>query len=124
MVLAVAGPTSRQVSAIAVPLARARGAAVHVLHVIETDVLAGEDTAEFESPAHAQTLLDACVAELREAGVPVTGELLRSYGTHSDVATQILRRAADLHAGAIVLGPDTRHASVTTAVSPAIRPAT
>jgi nucleotide-binding universal stress UspA family protein len=41
MVLAVGGPTSREVSALAAPLARARGAAVHVLHVIKTDVLAG-----------------------------------------------------------------------------------
>jgi hypothetical protein len=48
--------------------------------------------------------------------VPVTGELLHSYGTHTDVARQILRRAAEIHAGAIVLGPDRRHATVTTAV--------
>jgi ACDE family multidrug resistance protein len=111
MLLAVAGPSSHQVSALATPLARARGAAVHVLHVIETDVLAGEDTADLESPAHALALLDACTAELRRAGVPVTGELLHSYGSHTDVATQILRRAADLGAGVIVLGPETRHAS-------------
>ena len=117
MVLALAGPTAREVSAIATPLARARGAAVRVLHVIETDVLAGEDTAEPESPLQAKTLLDACVAELHEAGVPVTAELLHSYGTHTDVATQILQRAADLHAGAIVLGADTRHATLTTAVT-------
>jgi MFS transporter, ACDE family, multidrug resistance protein len=83
MLLAVAGPTARQVSAIATPLARARGAAVHVLHVVETDVLAGEGTAELESPLQAQALLDDCMAELREAGVPVTGELLHSYGTHT-----------------------------------------
>jgi MFS transporter, ACDE family, multidrug resistance protein len=117
MVLAVTGPAAREVSAIATPLARARGAAVHVLHVIETDVLAGEDTAELENPLQAQALLDGCVAELREAGVPVAGELLHSYGTHTDVATQILHRAADLHAGAIVLGADTRHAALTTAVT-------
>jgi MFS family permease len=117
MVLAVAGPTARQVSAIATPLARARGAAVHVLHVIETDVLAGEDTADLETPAHAQAMLDACLAELREAGVPVTGELLHSCGTHTDVARQILRRAADLRAGAIVLGPDTRQTALTTGVT-------
>ena len=117
MVLAVGGPSSRHVSAIAVPLARARGGAVHVLHVIETDVLAGEDTAEIESPPQAQALLDACVADLREAGVPVTGELIHSYGTHTDVATQILDRAADLRAGAIVLGPDTRHTTLTAAVT-------
>jgi MFS family permease len=108
MVVAVAGSTARQVSAMAVPLARARGAAVHVVNVIETDILAGEDTAELESPAQARALLDACVAELREADVPVTGELLHSYGTHIDVARQILRRAADLHAGVILLGPETR----------------
>jgi MFS transporter, ACDE family, multidrug resistance protein len=107
VVVAVAGATARQVSAMAVPLARARGQAVHVVNVIETDVLAGEDTAELETRAEANALLDACIAELREAGVPVSGELLHSYGTHIDVARQILRRAADLRAGAIVLGPDT-----------------
>jgi nucleotide-binding universal stress UspA family protein len=117
MVVAVAGSTARQVSAMAVPLARARGAAVHVVNVIETDVLAGEDTAELESPAQARALLDACVSELGAAGVPVTGELLHSYGTHTDVAREILRRAADIHAGAIVLGPDTRHATLTSAVT-------
>jgi hypothetical protein len=57
------------------------------------------------------------MAELREAGVPVSGELLHSYGTHADVAIQILRRAADLRAGAIVLGPDTVHATLTAHVS-------
>ena len=93
------------------------GTAVHVLHVIETDVLAGEDTADLEKPVQAQTLLDECVAELHEAGVPVTGELLHSYGTHTDVANQILQRAAELHAGAIVLGADTRHPVLTTAVT-------
>jgi MFS transporter, ACDE family, multidrug resistance protein len=111
MVLAVGGPTSRQVSALAAPLARARGAAVHVVHVVETDVLAGEDTADLESQTHARALLQACIAELSEAGVPVTGELLHSYGTHTDVAAEIVHRATDLGAGAIVLGPETHHAT-------------
>jgi MFS family permease len=117
VLLAVAGPTARQVSAIAVPLARARGAAAHVVHVIETDVLAGEDTADLETAPKARALLDACVAELREAGVPVTGELLHSYGTHTDVARSILGRAADLRAGAIVIGPDTRRAALSSGVT-------
>ena len=56
MVVAVAGATARQVSAMAVPLARARGQAVHVVNVIETDVLAGEDTAELETRAEANAL--------------------------------------------------------------------
>ena len=120
MVVAVGGPTARQVSAMAAPLARARGSAVHVLHVVETDVLAGEDAADLESAAQAGALLDACVGELREAGVPVTGELLRSYGNHADVATQILRRAAALRAGAIVVGPDTRQATLATGVTACI----
>ena len=59
--------------------------------------------------------------------MPVTGELLHSYGTHTDVAAQILRRATDLRAGAIVLGPDTRHATrraASTRTSPPMHPAT
>ena len=74
-------------------------------------MLAGEDTADLESPAHARALLDACIAELSEVGVSVTGELLHSYGTHTDVAAQILHRATDIGAGAVVLGPETRHAA-------------
>jgi len=74
--------------------------------------MAGEETGHLE----AQALL-GCVADLHAAGVPVTGELLHSYGTRTDVAPQILHRAADLHAGAIVLGADTRHTSLTAAVT-------
>jgi ACDE family multidrug resistance protein len=117
MVLAVGGPSSREVSALAAPLARARGAAVHVLHVSETDVLAGEDTVDLETPAYARAQLADSIAELGKAGVPVTGELLHSYGTHADVAVAILDRAADLGAGAIVLGPETRHATTGSGVN-------
>jgi len=112
MVVAVGGPTARQVSAMAVPLARARGSAVHVLHVVESDILAGEDVADRETADAARALLEACVAELRESGVPVGGELVRSVGTHADVAERILRRAEELGAGAIVLGPDRREATI------------
>jgi MFS transporter, ACDE family, multidrug resistance protein len=108
MVLAVGGATSRAVTALAVPLARARGAEVHVLHVSETDVLAGEEAADLETPTAARALLDACVADLQDAGVAATGELVHSYGSHADVAVAILQRAADVGAGAIVLGPETR----------------
>jgi nucleotide-binding universal stress UspA family protein len=117
LVVAVGGPTARQVSAMAVPLARARGAEVHVLHVVERDVLVGEDAAELETAAEARALLDACVAELRESGAAVTGELLESHGTHADVARQILRRAAELGAGAIVVGPDSRQLTIAAGVT-------
>lgn len=76
--------------------------------MIETDVLAGETATDLEDPAEARAMLELCLAELRKAGVPVTGELVHSYGDHIDVASQILRRAGELGTGAIVLGPDTR----------------
>jgi ACDE family multidrug resistance protein len=93
MVVAVGGPSAREVSALAVPLARARGAAVQVLHVVERDVIAGEDAIDRETPDEARALLDACIAELRASGVPVAGELVRTVGSHADVADEILRRA-------------------------------
>jgi nucleotide-binding universal stress UspA family protein len=57
----------------------------------------------------AAALLDAAMAELREAGVPVTGEIVHSTGTHAEVAARILDRAALLSAGLIVIGADTEH---------------
>jgi nucleotide-binding universal stress UspA family protein len=92
-----------------VPLAQAQANTVHVLHVIERDIIAGEDAIDLETTEVANDLLDACVAELREAGVPVVGELLHSVGTHADVADRILDRAAQLSATTIVLGPETHH---------------
>ncbi len=71
LVVAVAGPSARQVSAMAAPLARARGAGAYVLHVIESDVVAGEDVVDLEDDEDAVELLHASMAELREAGVPV-----------------------------------------------------
>jgi ACDE family multidrug resistance protein len=109
MVVALGGPSAAQVAAMTVPLARARGSAVHVLHVIETDVVAGEDAVDLETSSEAAQVLERSVATLRDAGVPVTGELLQSVGSHADVAATILRRAAELSAGLIVVGPDTRH---------------
>ena len=105
MVVAVAGATARRVSAMAVPVARARGSAVHVLHVAERDIVAGMDAADLETAEQAEAVLEAAVAELGEAGVPVDGEVLRSVGSHADVAAAILRRAAELGAALIVIGP-------------------
>jgi ACDE family multidrug resistance protein len=108
LVIAVGGPSAREVCAMSMPLARARATPVHVLHVVERDVVAGEDAIDIESSGGARELLDGCVAELRVAGVPVVGELLHSVGTHADVATRILERAAQLSATTIVLGPEKR----------------
>jgi MFS family permease len=109
LVIAVGGPNARTVCALAVPLARARATAVHVLHVIEHDVLAGEAAIDAETDRAARELLAGCSAELQEAGVPLEGELVHSFGTHADVADRILERAAKLSATAIVLGPDVHH---------------
>jgi ACDE family multidrug resistance protein len=109
LVIAVAGPGAREVCAMTVPLARARATRVHVLHVVERDVVVGEDAIDLESAAAARELLESCIAELRDARVPVVGELLHSVGSHVDVARLILERAAQLSATAIVLGPETRH---------------
>jgi MFS transporter, ACDE family, multidrug resistance protein len=108
MVVALGGSSAEQVSAMTVPLARARRSAVHVLHVIETEVVAGESAVELETDAEAAAVLARSIATLRAAGVPVTGELMRSVGGHADVAACILRRSAELSAGLIVVGPDTR----------------
>ncbi|MDX6526039.1 MAG: transporter, family, multidrug resistance protein [Gaiellales bacterium] len=109
LVIAVGGPRAREVCAMTLRLARARAGPVHVIHVVERDIVAGEEAIDLESTGAASDLLDACVAELREAEVPVVGELLQSVGTHLDVAVRILDRAAQLEATTIVLGPETQH---------------
>jgi MFS family permease len=109
MVVALGGPNAEQVAALTVPLARARRSPVRVLHVIETDVVAGEGAVDVESRGEATESLRRVTETLRESGVPVTGELVASFGGHADVAAAILRRAAELSAGLIVVGAETRH---------------
>jgi MFS transporter, ACDE family, multidrug resistance protein len=117
LVIAVGGTQARQVCAMSVPLARARATTVRVLHVRERDVVAGEDTIDLESEAEALAELESCVAELRDAGVQVSGELLQAVGSHHDVAARILERAGELAATAIVVGPETRHGPLAARVS-------
>jgi len=49
--------------------------------------------------------------------MPVEGEIVRSVGDHADVADAILRRAAALGAGAIVVGPDRHEAGLPSGVT-------
>jgi MFS family permease len=109
LLVAVAGPQAQEISAMAVPLARARGGDVHVVHVLEEDVAAGEGVVSLETSATGRALLDQSVAALRASGMTVSGELLNTVGDHADVAARILDRAAELRAGAIVIGADTHH---------------
>jgi len=101
----------------AVPLARARGGDVHVVHILEEDVAAGEGAIALETSAAARALLEKSVAELRASGMAVSGELLHVVGNHADVAARILKRADELHAGAIVIGPDAHHGRLLTPVA-------
>ena len=120
MVVAVGGPTAVEVSAMAVRLARARGTAVHVLHVVEHDVVAGEAEVAAERDEEATQTLRACTEVLAQAGVTVSGELLHTHGDHADVGRAILRRAAALSAGLIVVGPATRHGALASVLGPSV----
>ncbi|HJS94270.1 MAG TPA: universal stress protein, partial [Solirubrobacteraceae bacterium] len=120
LLVAVAGPDALQISAMSVPLARARGGDVHVVHVVEEDVTAGEDAVELETSAAARALLEQSVAELRASGMAVRGELLHTVGNHADVAAGILKRASELQAGAIVIGPDAHHGRLLSPVAAVI----
>jgi len=120
MVVAVGGPTAVEVSAMAVRLARARGTAVHVLHVVEHDVVAGEAEVAAERDDEATQTLRACTEVLAQAGVTVSGELLHTHGDHADVGRAILRRAAALSAGLIVVGPATRHGALASVLGPSV----
>jgi MFS family permease len=117
MVIALGGPDARQVSRMAVPLARARQSSVLVLHALETDMPVGETAVDLETPAEAQEVLEESIATLSEAGVPVRGELLHSFGSHLSVADSILRRAEQIGAGLIVVGPDTRRRTLSSSVT-------
>ncbi|HWD84625.1 MAG TPA: MFS transporter [Solirubrobacteraceae bacterium] len=109
LVIAVGGGNGPAIATLAAPLARAQGAEVHVLHVIERDIVAGEDAIELESDGAARDQLDDAVTELQAAGVSATGELLHATGTHADIATRILARTGELEANTIVVGPQRNH---------------
>ena len=114
MVVAVGGPTARQVSAMAVPLARARGSEVHVLHVVERDVVVGEDAVDLETAAEARGAarrLRRRAARVRRAGhrrAARTASARTPTSRDADPAA----RAEDLGAGLIVVGPDSRQTTI------------
>jgi ACDE family multidrug resistance protein len=114
LLVAVAGPSAESICRTALPLATAP---VHVLHVVESDILAGEGVVDTETESAARALLDRCVTVFQSAGVPVAGELAHATGSHSDVADVILRRSRELGASAIVLGAETRHGPLGARVS-------
>jgi MFS transporter, ACDE family, multidrug resistance protein len=85
--------------------------AVGLLWVYRDALVPAADTPAVSVRARPAPMV-AAVAALRESGAPVTGETLHSFGTHADVADRILRRAAELAAGLIVIGPESRQATL------------
>jgi ACDE family multidrug resistance protein len=93
-------PSSRLV-ATAERVARARGAAVHVVHVRETRVVA-DDAADLEDRSAAGAIVAAAVGRLK--GVEATGEVLHVTGHHADAAAAVLDLADRTRPSAVVVG--------------------
>jgi hypothetical protein len=106
IVIAIGGGDGATLAGMSVPLARAQQAEVHVLNVVEREIVAGEDAIDLESDTTAKAQLDDAVSELSAAGIDATGELLHATGSHADVAGRILSRTAELGAATIVVGPE------------------
>ena len=85
-------------------LARLLGAPVEVLHVIETDV-AVEDAADSEPASTAALAATEALRRLEDAGIPVSGHLLRVVGSHGDVGRRVAAFAEEHDARLIVTGP-------------------
>ncbi len=100
-------PRGAVVTAAAAKLAGERGAAVEVLHVHETDVLAG-DAVDRESREMAAAVLALRLAQLRDAGIPAGGEVLHSYGDHEDAVQAVLDHVESSGAQAVVVGREGR----------------
>jgi MFS family permease len=107
LVIATGGANAPEICAMSKPFIRSQQSEVRVLHVLESDVLAGEEVVDVEPDEQAATSLAACLHSLADTGVPVEGELLHVVGSHHDIAGRIVQRASELHATAIVVGPET-----------------
>ncbi|SJM53680.1 MFS transporter [Gulosibacter sp. 10] len=87
----------------AVALAREHRASVEIVHVTETEVVA-DQTLDPESARHSRAVVDAQLDRVRGSDVVARGVLLTSVGDHAATGAVIARRAAELHAGMVVLG--------------------
>ncbi|HET6505452.1 MAG TPA: MFS transporter [Baekduia sp.] len=117
LLLAVDGsPAAERVTAEAARVALLRGRPVHVMHVLETDVV-GDEAIARESDDTARATLTARLDQLHRAGVDADGEILSVAGRHADVASLIAHRAGDTGAGVIVVGRPAEPASLTDLVT-------
>ncbi|MFD1930102.1 MULTISPECIES: universal stress protein [Nonomuraea] len=83
-------------------LAKATGAAVHVLHADEAEAVY-DRVVDLEDDDVAQAVIDREVVRLRAAGVNAEGEVADVL--HENVADLIVTRARELGSDLIVLGP-------------------
>jgi ACDE family multidrug resistance protein len=105
-----ASPASESVTAEAARVALLRGRSVHVVHVLETDVV-GDAAIDRESGDAARATLHARLDQLHRAGV------VSVAGRHADVAALIAHRASDTGAGVIVVGRPAERTSLTDLVT-------
>jgi MFS family permease len=91
----------------ATELAAERGTGVEVLHVRETDILAGEGAVDREAPPEAAQVLDARLAQVRAKGVPAGGRVVHTVGGHDDIVRTVLDQVAAVGAGLVVVGAHT-----------------
>jgi MFS family permease len=106
ILVAINGAPSNRLVATAERVARARGAAVHVVHVRETRVVA-DDATDLEDREAAGAIVDAAVMRLTEAGVTGTGEVLHVTGRHGDAAAAVLEVADRTAPQAVIVGRPT-----------------
>jgi ACDE family multidrug resistance protein len=109
ILVAIDSAPSNRLVATAGRVARARGAAVHVVHVRETRVIA-DDTADLEDASTAGAIVDAAVGRLTRAGVAdATGEVLHITGHHADAAAAVLELADRTAPSAVIVGRPAHH---------------
>ena len=102
-------PAAGAVVATAGRVARSRGAAVHVVHVRETRLVA-DAGAELEDRGTARAVVDAAIDRLSRAGVEkATGEVLHITGHHTDAAEAVLDLADRTEPSAVVVGRPAAH---------------
>ena len=99
-----AGAHRGRVTEAAARIAQLTGAAVEVVHVVETDI-AEAQAADAETSEAARRVLMDSLGELRAAGVTGHGHLLPVVGAHGDAGRRIAGFAADHNARMIVIGP-------------------
>jgi nucleotide-binding universal stress UspA family protein len=107
ILVAIDSTPSTRLVATAERVARARGAAVHVVHVRETRVIAG-DVADLEDRDAAGAIVDAAVMRLTRAGITgATGEVLHVTGHHGEAADAVLDLADRTAPQAMIVGRPT-----------------